>query len=252
MSGSVEFLLGDNTLHHGVRGKHISFAFNKESGILMLHTRHKQGVKLDSKCVERHDGRQALNKSSSVIQIADLEYQYIYTMEPGTGSEEAFQVLKIDFFQPHLAAPPPFEATSATPGASDMSVGNWTLHGGVGRGAFGLVSAAPNRNGEVVAFKQMTCYDSKTADTIASEVSAAQGIKSAVDSHKYKEYLIQLKDVIYQRVLPEFVGGPPEQVYLLYTPLARGTFHSHIIDKEKTGRPSLEVRISLFTHIYIF
>ncbi|MCJ1245672.1 hypothetical protein MMC30_002876 [Trapelia coarctata] len=246
-SGAVDFLLSYNTPQSGVRGSHVYFTFDKETGILMLQARsQRQGVRLESSYFERQHGARALNKSSSIIQIADLEYEFAYTMQPGTGLESAFQSLKTEFFRRHFNVSAPIEATSATPSHNDMSVGDWTLLGAVGLGAFGVVSAASHRKGEVVAFKQLLRHNSATAEAVAGEVSSAQEIKTAIDTHMYKQYVIQLKDVIYQRTQTEYNGSVPEQIFILYTPLARGTFQSHIL-AEKTDPPSPTIRIALFT-----
>lgn len=248
-SGSVDFLLSHNTPQNDVRGSHACFVFDKETGILMLEARNQRhGVKLDSNYFGRRDGSRALNRPSSIIQLGELQYEFTYTMQPGTALESEFQSLKIEFFRRHLNAPAPLEATSATPSQNNMMVGNWTLHSAVGMGAFGVVSAASHHNGEVVAFKQLLRHNSATAKAVAREVSSAQEIKSATAMHIHKQYIIQLKEVIYQGAQVEFHASHPEHVFILYTPLARGTFLDQIL-ANKTDPPSLNVRIALFTQI---
>lgn len=246
-SGDVELLLSYRMPSTGVRGLHTRFEYDRKHGIFRLQAVHRNtGVTLGTKHFVAHQG--PLSLRSTTIQIGDLLYDFAFTVS--THEEAAFQALKTDYFSEYLGAPPPIEATSATPSENDMTVGSWTLHRAVGMGAYGVVSAASRRDApvEVVALKQFLRQNRHSAATVAREVRSAQAIKSAIDGHDYMNHILHLKEVIYQRGKEDFDAGPPEYVWLLYTPLTRGTFLSHILT-DKINIPSVNLRKSLFTQV---
>lgn len=245
----VELLLSCDK-DDGLRRIHADFAFDKQTGILMLNAYHgtPNGVKMNGSHFGRPDSSRALNARTAIIQMGKLEYKFTYIIEPNSAAEAAFQTDKIDYFRDRLQAPAPIESTSATPSENDTNIGDWTLHGAVGRGAYGVVSAASHRLGNpVVAFKCFSRGSRTEADAVAEEVKTAQQlILHSNEAQKNSDFVIKMKEVIYGRGHAEW-NGTFEYVYILYTPLARGTFYSHLL---KAGpRPSRNIVISLFSQV---
>lgn len=114
------------------------------------------------------------------------------------------------------------------------------------RGAFGTVSAASHRLGSsVVAFKRLNRGSRAEADAVAEEVGVAQELIShSNEIQMSSDFVVKLKEIIYERGHAEW-DGAFEQVYILYTPLARGTFYSYLLGSHT--RPSRNVIISLFS-----
>ncbi len=242
--GDIDLLLNYDMPQYGIRGSHLWFLFDKTSGTLLVTARHQRqaGITLNTERLGREDGFRALDRPTSLIQIDNLDYEFSYQLRD-SAAEDDFQVEKARFFSKYLNAPPPIEATSVTPSANDMILGPWTLRRIVGRGSYGLVSAASHRDGSVAAFKSFLRDSHKSDQDARSEIEIAQELKSILGTQKHRKRILELKDVIYQRGKPEYDGGPPEQVFLLYTPLARGTFLSEIWRKGNEPLPR-EVKIT--------
>ena len=229
--GQVDFLLSINISNIGVHGLHARFLFDVESGIFGVRAcHHKKGVTLDHNRFGSDQGLWALGPKA-MIQMGDLLYEYSYAIAPGSDMDRMFGDLKKKFFIEVLEVAPPIEATSLTPSENDMIFGPWRMHRPVGKGAFGIVSAASRRQGplEVVAVKHMRSTSKQSAANIEREVQSAQALTFALREHEYKQYVLQLKDVIYPRGRESFVNGSISDVLLLYTPLTRGTFFSHLL-----------------------
>ena len=248
-TGNIELFLSCGK-NDGIRGNHADFAFDKATGILMLNARHaaQNGVKLNASLFGRKDGSRALNTPTAIIQMGRLEYSFAYTIDPNSAEERAFQEDKVVFFRNVLKVAPPIESTSATPSANNMVIGDWTLHGTAGTGAFGIVSAASHRyGGSVVAFKRIDRGTHPQAELVAQEVRVAQELISCSnEAGSYSDFVIRLKQVIYERGHAEW-DGSFEHVYILYTPLARGTFQSHLL--QLAPQLSRNILISLFAQI---
>lgn len=236
--GGVDLLL--DTVHsQGVRGKHASFVFDRESGILMLRSRQADpyGVRLDTKYFTLQ--QRALNRPTCSVQFGQLEYTFSYRLQRNSDDEGRFQMAKTRFFGAHLNSAPPAESTSATPSEHDIRIGDWTLHKQVGQGAFGTVEAASHRHGTVVALKSFRRRDKHSASQIKIEISAAERLQAFLSQHDTHSRIIRLCEVIYQSGNPSFNPhvNSNELVCILYTPLARGTFNDlmHILPHDTVG-----------------
>ncbi|KZF23198.1 kinase-like protein [Xylona heveae TC161] len=246
--GGVDILLTGDSRRAAVRGIHARMAFNRQTGLLMLQARHSEpyGVRLDNESFALQS--RSLNARSSIVRFGKLEYIFAYTVQPNSGSEKLFQLQKQKFFREHLQAPPPIEATSATPSQNDLVLGNWTLKRAVGRGAFGTVLAATHRNGAVVAFKTFMRYDSRSDRFAQLEIAAAEQLKPFLLEFDRKRHIIRLEEVIYQRGRREYDGSGPENIWMLYSPLARGTFQNHILERD-SNTINETVRAILFKQV---
>jgi len=249
-TGSVDLLLSHNTPQDDVRGSHVSFTFDKDTGVLMLQPRHpgQSGIKLRSKYYAGQSNAQALIEPASVIQVGRLEYEFKYTIEAHSAVERRFQIRKVKYFQEKLNAPPPIEATSVTPSRNSMAIGAWTVPGTVGKGTYGVVSAAIHQNGTVIAVKSFLRYDRPTDRSVMNEMVIAETVMSNIKREDYREYILQLQQVIFQRGASKFDRGPPEQVWMLYTPLARCTFSPYCLS-QRDDTISREARVALLEQV---
>jgi len=249
--GLVDLLISVDMDNTGVHGLHAQFLFDEKSGIFGVRAYHRRnGITVDHNSFGSDQGLRALG-FKAMIQFGDLLYEFSYTIPAGSDLDAVFRGLKRTFFEEELGGASPIEATSVTPSENDMIFGSWRLHQPVGRGTFGIVSAASRRDGpiEVVAVKHMRRYSEQSAANIELEVRSARELTSASRAHKYGQYIVQLNDVIYPRGHEFFTsGGAMDDVFLLYTPFTRGTFLSHILgDRIKVD--SMDVRKALFAQI---
>lgn len=248
--GSVDLLLSYNTPQDDVRGSHVWFTFKKDTGVLMLQPRHsgRNGIKLKAKYYAGQSNVQALIQPASVIQIGRLEYEFEYTIEAHSAAERRFQTRKAKYFEEQLSSPPPNEATSVTPSLNTMAIGPWTIPSTVGKGTYGVVSAAIHQNGTAVAVKSFLRHDRRSNKSVMDELVSAERLTSDIKKHDHREYVLQLQEVMFQRGASDFDGGPPEQVWMLYTPLARCAFSKCFLPQE--GRiPSRKVRVALLEQV---
>ncbi|PGG97554.1 serine/threonine protein kinase [Polytolypa hystricis UAMH7299] len=205
-------------------------------------------VMLDMCMILRSDGTRGLTKPVSFIQIGDLLYKFAYSNWAGV-KELVFQKEKVMYFRQKLGAAAPMESTSATPSLNAIAIGNWSLHRTVGGGAFGVVNATSLHGGKlkIVAFKEIVRRNNHSNRIVDSELQAALTLKAVTENHDCKEFIIRLEDVIYERGSSVFDYSGPERVYFLYSPLARGTFGSHLISNPEVI--PMSTRISLLTDV---
>lgn len=249
-TGAVDLLLSYNTPQDDVRGDHVWLSFNKNTGVLMLQPRHsgRNGIKLKAKYYAGLSNAQALIEPASVIQVGRLEYNFEYTVQAHSAADRSFQLDKTKFFRDYLDAPPPIAATSITPSWNSMAIGPWTIPGTVGKGSYGVVSAAINQNGTVVAVKSFLRYDRPTDRSVMNEIVTAETLMSNIKREDYREYILQLQEVIFQRGASKFDRGPAEQVWMLYTPLARCTFSPYCLS-QRDNTISREARVALLEQV---
>ena len=233
-----------------MRGSHFCFTFNKNTGVLMLQPRHggQYGIKLKAQYYAGRNNVQALVEPASVIQVGRLEYQFEYTIQAHSVVERAFQLEKAEYFQQRLNAPPPIEATSDTPSWNNMAIGPWIIPGAVGKGTYGVVSAAIHQNGTVIAVKSFLHHDRRSNKNVIDEMMTAERLMTDLKKHEYREYILELQEVIFERGASKFDGGSPEQVWMLYTPLARCTFTTYLRPQQDITL-SREARIALLEQV---
>ncbi|KAK2811745.1 hypothetical protein FQN50_001783 [Emmonsiellopsis sp. PD_5] len=249
MTGAVDILLNCQPPFGRVHSRHAALSFHKNSGILQLESCHKDAsVSLDMNPFTRLDGSRGLTRLTSLIEFGDLLYRFSYSDWP-PAEEIRFQKQKDAYFLEHLRTPAPIQSTSATPSVNGIIIGNWNLHRTVGGGAFGIVNAASRLGGklQVVAFKAMVRSDYFSDRNVDAEFLAALNLKKATENHEYKIFIIRMKEAIYERGSSVFDYSGPERVYFIYSPLARGTFSSHLLN-DPAIIPT-ETRISLLTDI---
>lgn len=248
-TGSIDLLLSYNTPQDDVRGSHALFTFKKDTGVLMVQPRHpgQSGIKLKAKYYAGQNNAQALIQPASVLQIGRLEYEFVYTIDAHSAMESRFQVRKSEYFQAQLNAPPPNEATSVTPSWNSMAIGPWTIPSTVGKGTYGVVSAAIHENGAAVAVKSFLRHNRQTDKSVMDEMMIAHNLMRDIKNQDYREYILQLQEVIFQRGASKFDGGPPEQVWMLYTPLARCPFSTYF--HPQGTNPPKEVRVALLKQV---
>ena len=80
------------------------------------------------------------------------------------------------------------------------------------------------------------------------ELVTAEKLLTDIRRHDYREYILQLQEVIFQRGASKFDGGSPEHVWMLYTPLARCTFEAYLHPQQ--GRiPTTKACIALLEQV---
>ena len=246
--GEVELLLTTGRSGTSMRGVHGKFFFHRETGMIMLSARHKvlDGITLDHEAFT--NGHRALNCRSVHMSIDRMEYQVIYVLQRGSVAEQTYQKAKSDFFESRLQATTPMPSLSATPSQTDHIVGEWVFHDNVGQGGTALATAASDKMGKAVVVKTLIRSD-QSARSIDQEIQAARELTKLLDSQKHLERVIRLVDVLYQDGSAIHLHGRLETVWILYTPLASGTFTSLIIQEQRLRRPAETTILILFRQV---
>ncbi|KAJ9624463.1 hypothetical protein H2203_005198 [Taxawa tesnikishii (nom. ined.)] len=241
-TGQVDLLL-TREAKDGVHGSHAYITFNRSSGMLVLEARHaRDGVMIGSTTFTSKDPPQALNRPPILIQIGRLQYLFEYTVP--SHLEDRFRAAKESYFKTELrGAPPPHPLTSATPSVSDVRVGDWTSHGISGIGGTSVVHAASHCSGSIAAFKALTRGHRRDAEAVEREIQLYEDIARVLEQHSNREYVMQLKQVFYERERGRnYVDGTMDQVHLLYMPLAQGTLDELVLNKG-LRTPSRETKV---------
>uniref|UniRef100_A0A093V772 Serine/threonine-protein kinase pakH n=1 Tax=Talaromyces marneffei PM1 TaxID=1077442 RepID=A0A093V772_TALMA len=182
-----------------VRGNHARLAFNKISGILSIHSRHRDlcdGITLNGESFSLSS--RALHGKSSTLRFGDLEYIFRYDIAANSPAERFFQADKKGYFANILSSPPPLESTSSTPSSEDITIGKWKLHTQLGRGAYGSVAAASHATGKIVAFKSLLRYDQRSAKAISKEIEMASTITELLQNNDRPHIILQgtIRDIL--------------------------------------------------------
>jgi hypothetical protein len=150
----VEFRLGLNNKHNDVRGRHIFFNFHhKESGILSILSRAsgtgRFQVTVSGLDVARGTTH-SLNQNPMTIRLGTLEYVFRYT---DLANKQAFSQLRKRYVMQNLGISAPVFDLAPTPTGQARTFGAWTISKPLGKGTFGKVHSATDRQGRVAAIK---------------------------------------------------------------------------------------------------
>jgi hypothetical protein len=234
--GDIEILLAYDpakTFTRGIHGAHAIFNFEKQ-GNFAVRPLHEIRVNGDS--VDKNRGAYSLGlKTRSLIEIGMLKYDFAHQIPPNNPLHAQFQASLGTYLTSELTLEPPYPTISATPSENMIAVGNWTMQGAVGLGASGLVSAA-SRNVPTFQVVAVKCFarNSGNQKMIADEVDAARAISLAVRDDEDNRFLLRFIEVIYERGNATYNSTFPENVYIFYTPLCRGSLYSLFLGKKIT------------------
>lgn len=230
--GGVDLILSISRGYalHNVHGR-VTFAQNGVP-LLKSDSRKGSGIVLGNEAFQYN--QRALLSPSARLQFGALVYIFSFTIKPESKEETAFQKQKLKFLRnlrPDQEEIIP--SVSATPTGTELCLGDWTLKGVVGHGAYGAVEAAVSKRGEIVAIKSMTRNDPETAQSIFEEVDTATRLKPLLEVHDPKQRVLRLIEILYERGNATFDGLHPERVWVLYDPLARGDFLNFLPKQEE-------------------
>ncbi|KAI4188685.1 MAG: hypothetical protein LQ346_005265 [Caloplaca aetnensis] len=214
VNGKVELLLA---AEDDIHPQQLHFRFDK-FGRLKVHGKHGK-VEVDGESVAGSSPR--VLSHSNFIKIGPLSYRFVHILP--RAEESAFQRAKNGLLLEQMGIKEvPNELTSATPSANDIKIGDWDIRGTVGVSATTVVEAASNlRTGEVVAVKRLRRLNQADAQRIEKEVAIYEALK-AVKNHEYGRFVMRMRFVKYKT--QEEWCESADEVFILWTPLGRGTF----------------------------
>ncbi|KAL9601230.1 MAG: hypothetical protein Q9219_002635 [cf. Caloplaca sp. 3 TL-2023] len=213
-TGKVDLLLAEEP---AIYPRHLAIRFDSY-GRSVLDARHK-GVELNGETLPKGSSR--ILHYTDIIRVGPLQYRFQFVLPRALESE--FQEAKRDFLQNSMISPQGLhDLTSATPSANDVKIGDWVLHGIAGKTPMSTINAASNiRTHEAVAVKTLIRSDKLTAQTTSSEVRLYEALKS-IQQHRHGRFVMCMHSVLYKHT--DEWPGYPEEFYLLWSPLADGTF----------------------------
>ncbi|KAK4983228.1 Serine/threonine protein kinase [Elasticomyces elasticus] len=248
-TGNVDLLLA-TTKYGKLRGNHAVFSFTKD-GILTVAARHMDpGVQVGTDLVTASDLPRALTgRREYLIILGDLVYKFKYVVPQNRAEDAQRRTDLAEYFKNVLELPSPHEMVSATPSERDMIISNWTVHSIVGIGGQATIRAASwHRGGKTAGLKLMTRVEAN--GLVDQEVSAYRRMKRDLNGIKHKQYVMQIEDLIYEHGGERFTRRG--DIYMFWTPLARGDFSSLILNRPaESSSPPLqrEQLLTLFSQV---
>lgn len=247
-NGGVDVLLppGDfenrttatSSLANSVAARHGYFAFDPKHGRFWLYARHK-GIRVDDRPMAR--GSKLLLKRRMRVSFGPLRFIFEYKVSNEAEFQLALRLhVATTYGQQYLN-----EVTSATPSSNDVHIDDWILHGIVGSSPTSVIHAASNiRSGEVVAVKRLRFGSSRKK--AESEVTLYDDILESIRDKKYKDFVMQKRGVLETQSY-----GSTNEVYLLWTPLARMGDFSQLGVNGMWSETSLAIKEVLFVQVIL-
>ncbi|KAL8823565.1 MAG: hypothetical protein Q9170_008347 [Blastenia crenularia] len=236
--GEVDLLVAER---EEIYPRHINFQFNA-NGQLELHARHGK-VELDGELVPRNSSR--ILSHTNFIKLGPLSYRFDFVVPEA--EEYGFQMDKTEFLKQKLGMQQePNQLISATPSATDLKIEDWVIKGIAGHTPKSVIEAALNlRTSDKVAVKRMRRSDDRQAQRIQQELDIYDAL-CPIKKHRFGRYVMYMHSVLYKGS-KKYLGSPDE-VYLLWHPLASTTFQSF----SPTGQWASvadDVKINLFCQV---
>lgn len=210
-----------------LRTGHARFNFDSTTSMLFLG-RSKAGaageISVNNALLPRTmESKHALNQHKMNIGFSNLLYTFEYTLE---ASSDGYIKWRREYIQglPAVVGP---QHEWPVPTEETRTLGQWTVFGPVGRGAFGVVSKASNHRLELVAVKVLM-KDEKTAKRVDQEIEILQSLSDAVKAvgGVNKARIVRLREV-FSQVRPGSPDSAPfDEVVLVLEPYMPRTLFS--------------------------
>ncbi|KAK4968177.1 hypothetical protein LTR66_011838, partial [Elasticomyces elasticus] len=217
---------------HRVRGTHAIFNWLHDSGAFGIRGRHDNDMlSYGPESLSKARGFIVVDVFDQVVTIGHLTYRLIYTVPPHF--EEDFQRDKARYMTDLLQMEQPIVSASITPSALDIRVGHWTLLRTAGKGIQSIITTARGDSNELVGVKHLVRKDADSASRVDKEIQLYENSKQRISGqHTGGQHVLALRDIIFSGRSRDFrcVSGGADDVYILFTPLVRGTFRSHVLD----------------------
>ncbi|KAK4967510.1 hypothetical protein LTR66_011958 [Elasticomyces elasticus] len=231
---------------HRVRGTHAIFNWLHDSGAFGIRGRHDNNMlSYGPESLSKARGFIVVDVFDQVVTIGHLTYRLIYTVPPHF--QENFQRDKARYMTDLLHIEQPIVSASITPSALDIRLGHWTLLRTAGKGIQSIITAARGDSNELVGVKHLVRKDADSASKVEKEIQLYENSKQRISGqHTGGQHVLALWDIIFTGRSREFrrVSGGADDVYILLTPLVRGTFRSHVLDAK--ADISEETKLKLF------
>ena len=169
-ASEVDILLAKTRLPQcRLLGRHARLAFDRHGALSVIND-HPKAPSVVVGDDEFTHGRRVLPKPKNRISFGDLAYIFQF-LSLSEEEEAAYQNNLADHIKQYLSSPPPPQALSATPSATDHTICDWIIRGTVGRGAFGTVMAARHRVTGKVAGAKMVIRTQANLIAVMSEIN---------------------------------------------------------------------------------
>ncbi|KAL8991878.1 MAG: hypothetical protein Q9169_007571 [Polycauliona sp. 2 TL-2023] len=236
-TGKVDLLIESTK---GIYSQHFAIRFD-EFGRLCLEARHSN-VKVKGKPLNR--GESCLLPNHVYIEVGRLSYLFSYcTRSPEL--EPVFQEKKSELIQLFdIAQEAPHELTSATPSHYDAQIGDWIIHGIAATTLRTVVEGASNINTkQAVAVKRMLRTNTQSAERVEREILIYRRL-AGILYHKHAKFVMRLHNVLYPT--NEQWSGSADEVYMLWTPLARADFSCFSAGGGTQSHAAEKIKLELF------
>lgn len=211
---------------------HARFNFDRETAAFFITKLNRStaaeltvnGVPLDQRMC-------TLNQHRMNIRISSLEYAFQYSE---FSSSKNYKETLREYLAGALEAPIQGAFHMPTLLSQTRTIGPWTLHDPLGKGAVGKVFLASNSRNEVVAVKVME-RNSKTAGSVDKEISVLRMLTKLAEDQDDEERLVRLKDTLYTKDAATLPGSAAvfEEVALVLVPMTPQTFDYLVGGKSK-------------------
>jgi hypothetical protein len=219
----VEIFLGLESKQNDIRGRHIIFNFHhKDTGFISILSRASSAgryqVAVNGQSVPRGK-TYSLNQNPMTIRVGTLEYMFRYT---NFAREEIFNRQRKQHLNRYLGISAPILELTATPTGQARTFGAWTIVNPLGKGTFGKVHSATDRQGRVAAIKVVDQIRSR--DEVQNEIQVLQELTALAETEDTQGRLLRLIEVIYSNSHERIASVPFDEVAIVLQPCVQGNF----------------------------
>ena len=223
----------------------LSFRYSQAGQLCLYPVRGS--VKLDGTVLAKNQ-MVPLSRSQHVNHVGSLGFRVDYVTPSyleGVHRDMRNKFLGITY--PGLEEPSPL--ISATPRASDQTVGGWTLHGVVGVGGTSVFEAASHtKRAQIVAIKSLLRKDMSSAYEAAREIDLYLNIRDDLEGKKYNDKVMHIEEVLYSGEA-SWSPSQPDKIWIFYSALGRLDFEAFLRGNAQGTAVTRDMKLSLFTQI---